>query len=231
MTSSDFFFLCADVNRFSAVAGILYFLFFIRKWKSVEAIIFYVLFISFAFDFGIYIYIKYYYPNSYYGSNWWIILNYGLMSWLFLKVLPEKKRLIQLGLIGFYVSAIITFTFFYSFAESNTITRTFSSIVMILFSLLGFSKLLKMPDGNLFKVPVFYLLSAFLFYYGLTFFKGLFLQYLVFELQVNANEFFPVAILNLFANTSKNFILFYVLVLMDKKLKDPIISNHHQGKA
>lgn len=96
MTTSDFMDLFYMVNRFSGLPAVLYFLFFIKEWKTVKAIIFYIVFISFAFDFGIYIFIKYFYPNSYIGSNWWVILNYFLMSWCFMKILPEKIKLIKL---------------------------------------------------------------------------------------------------------------------------------------
>ena len=73
-------------------------------------------------------------------------------------------------------------------------------------------------------MPVFYALAAFFIYYALTFLKRLFMNYLVFELDINASEFFPIGMVNLFANTSKNYTLFYALVLLHKDYYDPLLN-------
>lgn len=224
MTSSDIYWVLSDINRFSAVPGILFFLFALRGWRSNAAIIFYILFISFFFDFTIFIYIKYFYPNSYFGSNWWIIINYFLMSWFFVRVIPPYKALIQLMIIVFTISAIISFVWWYSFFESNTVIRTFSSISFLFLSILGFRELAKQPAGNLLKMPTFYALSAFILYYSLTFLKGVFQQHLVFELEVTSDQFFIIGVGNLIVNTAKNYTLFYVLILLSKRAYDPILN-------
>lgn len=230
MTSSDVFWILADLNRYSGIPGILFFLFFIRKWKSNEAILFYILFASFFFDFSIYIYIKHFYPNSYIGSNWWIIINYGLMSWFFVRVLPKLKKVIISLAVVFGIAATISFSFFYSFTESNTVTRLFSSVIFLGLSVMGFREVLNKPSGALLKMPVFYALIAFLGYYSLTFLKGLFTQYLVFELEITSKQFFPISMVNLFANTSKNYILFFTMVLLEKGAYDPILNPQSNGK-
>ena len=89
---------------------------------------------------------------------------------------------------------------------------------------MGFKNLLKRPKGELLKMPVFYALAAFFIYYALTFLKRLFMNYLVFELEISASEFFPISMVNLFANTSKNYTLFYVLVLLEKGVYDPVLN-------
>ena len=83
MSSIDLYWVFSDISQFSAIPGILYFLFFMRKRRGVPMIIFLILLISFLFDFGTFIYIKYFKPNSYFGSNWWVILNFFLISALF----------------------------------------------------------------------------------------------------------------------------------------------------
>ncbi|MEQ8907091.1 hypothetical protein [Ekhidna sp.] len=230
MTSSDIYWIFADLNRYSGVPGVLFFLFFIRQWKSNAAIIFYILFVSFIFDFSIYIYIKHFYPNSYIGSNWWVIVNYGLMSWFFVRVLPRLKKVITVLAIIFALTAIISFGFFMTFLESNTITWVFSSAVFLTLSILGFKEILNKPKGELLKMPVFYALTALFTYYALTFLKGLFMQYLVFELEITSSQLFPVNMVNLFANTSKNYILFFAMVLLHKGVYDPILNPKTNGK-
>lgn len=212
------------VNRFSGLPAVLYFLFFIREWKTAKAIIFYIVFISFGFDFGIYIFIKYFYPNSYIGSNWWVITNYFLMSWCFMKILPEKIKLIKLLIALFVALTVPSFIFLYSFYEHNVITTTFSGVVFITFSVLGYLKLLNKSNVQLSKAPSFYLITAFFGYYSFTFLKNLFVKYLVFDLGITAEQYTPISVINLLANTSKNYLLFYVLVLLHMDRYDPLLN-------
>lgn len=79
-------------------------------------------------------------------------------------------------------------------------------------------------------MPVFYALTAFFIYYALTFLKWLFLQYLVFELEIGSKQFFPINMVTLFANTTKNYILFFAMVLLHKGVYDPILNPHPDGK-
>ncbi len=90
--------------------------------------------------------------------------------------------------------------------------------------MLGFKELAKHPSGELLKMPVFYALSAFTLYYALTFLKGLFQQYLVFELEVSAEQFFVISLGNVLVNTIKNYVLFFVLVLLQRRVYDPILN-------
>lgn len=224
MDISDLVSELIEFNRYSGLAGVAYFLFFIKNWKSFSALIFYILLVSLLFDLGIYTYIKYIYPNSYYGSNWWILVNYFFMSWLFIQIIPQFRNLIIASSLIFILGSIISFGFYYSFWEANTFTSSFSSLSFILFSIMSFLYLMNLKsETSLKQMPIFYLLIAFLSYYALVFFKSIFMNYLVFQLKVTWEQYWPVSAINLIANVSKNFILFYVIVLIDKGYKDPII--------
>jgi len=220
----DAIFTLADLNRFSGIPGVLYFLLFIRKWKSVSAIIFYILLISFLFDFGIYIYIKYIYPNSYFGSNCWKLLNYALMSWFFFVSIPQLRRLVYGCILLFYSASIISFITTYSFWEANTVLNSLGNFLLLTFTILSFRQLLKRPSSSLRETPSFWILLSFLFYFSLIFLKGIFMNFLVFQLQIESEQFFPISLINLLANTSKNYILFFALVLIDKGYEDPLLN-------
>ncbi|WP_425389660.1 hypothetical protein [Ekhidna sp.] len=79
-------------------------------------------------------------------------------------------------------------------------------------------------------MPVFYALAGFFIFYSLTFLKRLFTQYLVFELDISSSQLFPISMINLFANTSKNYALFFVLVLLEKGVYDPMLKPKANGR-
>lgn len=216
MSSIDFYWVFADISRFSGVLGVLYFVFFMRKGRGISLIVFLILLASFLFDFGIDIYVKYIYPNSYFGSNWWLIINFLLMSALFYRLLERFKKLIAILVFVFIGTTVVTFWNTYSFWESNTVIRAISNFSFLILSGLGLRQLLNHPQGSLRKLPIFYVLVSFFCYYSLVLFIGLFLNYLVFELNVNSKDFTPIGYINLIANTSKNYLLFYALVLMHR---------------
>lgn len=147
------------------------------------------------------------------------------MSWLYVRLIPQYKKLILSLVVLFGISSILSFAYYYTFWEANTFVNTYSNVSFVLLSVLTLFSLLKIKsDTDLKSMPVFYLLIAFLAYYTLVFFKGIFVNYLVFQLKVTWEQYWPVSAINLIANISKNFLLFYVIVLLDKGYKDPLIN-------
>jgi len=115
-----------------------------------------------------------------------------------------------------------SFGFIFDFSESNIFIRTFANASFIFLSLLVFLHLLKNPSGSLRKYPVFWIATAYFIYNSILMLHGLFNNYLIFDLKISSEAYRIVAIINLFANITKNFILFYALVLIDKGFPDTL---------
>ena len=225
MTPEEIYWLLEEFNRYSGVPGILYFSIFVRKWRADSAIFFYILLLSFVFDFSIHLYTKFVFPNSYIGGNLWVILNFGLMSWFFIRILPSYKQQIVYLYITFLLSTVISFGLWYSLFDSNTIIRTFSSVAFLILSILGFKELMTRPKGDLLKMPVFYALAIFFLYYSTNFLRGLFQQYLVVDLHVSAEQMLLIAMISLVINALKNYVIFYIIVLLEKGVYDPMLNS------
>lgn len=218
----EFIEVLIEFNRYSALPGIIFSLFFLKNWKDSAGIIFYILLASFSADFVSYLYAKHVTPNSYIIANAWYCVNYLLVVWLYYKILPSKdKRWIYILVVLFLIATPISF-FFYSFFDSNTVIRLMSNVSFIIISLLAFFELLKKPETGLKKSPVFWIVSAIFIHSCLTLLRNIFLQYLVFDLNASKEIVSWIWLINLVANISKNFILFYALVLIDKGFSDKI---------
>lgn len=201
------------ISEYSAVLGIVVFLIWIRKLNSLAGIVFLILLASFFADLLNTFYLNYVELNTYRISNVWYIVNYFLVIWLGFRMLSNHKRIISFLLITFVIGGLVSF-YFYPLNESNTFIRVFSSITLIIIPLFFYLDLLKKPSGSLYKLPMFWI-STSLFIYGcITLLKNLFTQLLVFDLEITANAFYGVAIVNLLANICKNLLLFYSLVLI-----------------
>ncbi|MEO9482891.1 MAG: hypothetical protein ABJG47_05570 [Ekhidna sp.] len=109
---------------------------------------------------------------------------------------------------------------FYSLYDSNTVIRLISNVAFIILSLLTFYELLRKPEIKLKKSPVFWIVTAIFIHSCLTLLRNVFLQYLVFDLEASKEIVSWIWLINLIANISKNFILFYAIVLIDKGYPD-----------
>ena len=225
MSKSDFVQWLIQFNQSSGLPGVLYFLFFIRQWKSLEGVVFYVLLASLTADVGGYFFIHFVFPNSHGISNSWHVLNYFLISWLFLKLIPERKLIISVLFFAFLVGASISFVSFYSFFESNTFVKVFSGISCLILSIISYFQLLKHSGQPLKTSHLFWITTSVFLYSSLTLFTHLFSNYLIFGLEVTKEGFAYVALINLTANISKNFILFYAIVLLAHERKEVSILN------
>lgn len=220
MNFTEFIETLIEFNRYSALPGIVFSVFFLKDWKNSAGIVFYILLASFAADLISFLYAKYVFANSYPIANLWYILNYFLVIWLFYKLLPSKKGKLIYILGGlFVVLGFISFSF-YSLFDSNTIIRLASNVAFVILSLLTFYELLKKPAVKLKKAPVFWIVTAIFIHSCLTLLRNIFLQYLVFDMEASKEIVTWIWLINLIANISKNFILFYALVLIDKGYPD-----------
>lgn len=222
MNFTDFIEALIEFNRYSALPGIVFFLFFHKNWKDSAGIIFYILLISFSADLVSYLYAKHITSNSYAIANFWYIGNYLLVLWLFLKILPPRNNFwIYFLILVFAIACPVSFVY-YSIFDSNTVIRLLSNIAFILLSLLTFFELLKKPEISLKKTPVFWIVTGLFIHSCLTLLRNIFLQYLVFDLNASKEVVSWIWLINLAANIFKNFILFYALVLISKGFPDKI---------
>jgi len=208
---------------FSGVPGVVFFLFTKQKWNSLAGTLFFILLASFLADYSSYVYAKYIYPNSYGIGTIWHLSNYTLVSILFYQIIPNKKVLNLLFWVCFYVTVIVSFNY-YSFMEANPFIRVFSNVSFIVLSLLAFFEMLKSPGGSLTKNPVFWTLTAIFIFGSVTLLKNLFTQYLVFDMDVSKELFATITLIYLLTNITKNFILFYAMILLDKGYSDSLIT-------
>lgn len=213
------------ISQVSAIPGVVFFLIFLRSNRSNTRIVFFILLASAVADVSNYYFIRYVYPNSYIISNTWYLVNYVLMTWLFVKLIPGRSRLLRLSVILFFVGSSITFLTLYSYLESNTFIRVYSSIAFTLFTILSFFEVLKeSPTDQLSKFPVFWIITSLFLYSSITLLKNLFAQYLVFDAEVSWDLYAFVSFFNLLFNVVKNFLLFYALILVHNGHPDSLYS-------
>lgn len=214
-----------ELNRFSAIAGSLYFLLFVKNWKTNAGILFLILLASFLADSFNYFFIRLIYPNSFIIGNIWNMVNFFLVIWLFSRMINSKRKFI-LAIGGIYlISATVSFIYFFDFTESNTFIRSFQNTAIILFSLITYFELLKSANLKLSKQPVFWISTGFFVFSSLVLLMGIFNNYLIFDLKISNEGFAFIFFINLVANASKNYIFFYAIVLLDKGFPESISSN------
>ncbi len=216
-----------EISRYSALPGILFFLFVSFNRGQNTRIAFYILLASFLADFSNYFFIRYVYPNSFIISNAWYLLNYVIVSFLFYNLLRSRRKLILAFGSVFLLGSILSFLAFYSFLDSNTFIRTYSSLIFTVLSLLTFFEILKeSPTNKLASYPVFWIVTAIFLYSSITLIRNLFLNYLIFEMQISRSLSQYILIFNLSFNIAKNLMIFYAFLLAKKGFPDHI----HQPK-
>ena len=209
-----------EFNRFSALAGSLYFIFFIKKWKGEASTIFWILLLSLLADNLNYFFTRVY-INSYIVSNGWYVANFVLTIVLFNMLLSKRKVLIIISII-FLIGSVVSFGMFYTFTEPNTFIRIYSNVSFVLLALTYFLELLRNPSSILSKHPYFWISTALFIYNSIVLLQSLFKNYLIFDLQISKEGYAWILFISLFANITKNFIFFYALVLIDKGYPDTL---------
>ncbi|WP_421763764.1 hypothetical protein [Ekhidna sp.] len=212
----DFWNWLIELNRFSGLAGCIYFVIFMKSWRRFSGVLFYILFASFLADNLNYFFIRIVYPNALYIGNSWVILNYFLSIFLFSKILADRNLLLKIYAGLFTVGTALSLTLAYDYAESNTFINVYSNITLISLSLLGYFELLKNPKVKLSKQPIFWIVTSFFIYNSVLILVSVFNNYLIFDLKISSDAYAMVSIINLSANILKNLLLFYSLVLIDK---------------
>jgi len=217
LTTYDIFKWLAQINAQSALPGICYFLFFSRKWKGTVFWLFILLAISWLGDNIIILKLKTDNPNTHPVSQTWAIFNYIIQGILLMKLFPNLKNMITGLIVGFVLSCVISFGWFYSFEESNTPMYFYAIGTSIFLCILCFYYVMKgqLIQEPLKLSPVFLYLSATFLYNCIVLLFFLTLNYLAFQKKLTI-EMVPLQILNVLANTAKNITFFYVLALIDK---------------
>lgn len=211
-----------DLNGFSALGGTLFFLFSRKKFTSVSGVIFLILLFSFLADNLNYFFIRLIYPNSFIIGNIWIIVNYLLMIWLFRKILVESSKTILRPLAAVFITGTSVSFFFFKITEANTFISLYSDLSFIFLSLLTYLQLLRNPSHKLTIQPIFWIATSFFVHSSLILLQSVFDNYLIFDQNITPEGYVIIHIINLVANTTKNFILFYALVLINRGFPDKI---------
>ncbi len=193
-----------------------------RSWKSISGIVFYMILFSFLADNFNYFFIRFVYPNSFIIGNSWYLLNYLLVALLFAQILDKKRKLFIGFLAVFIIGSIISFTFFFQFTESNVFVRLFSNVSFIFFALNIYLELLKSPNQKISRLPLFWIATALFVQNSLLLLQSIFNNYLIFDQKITTEAMRIIHIINLVANITKNFILFYAIVLIDKGYPDSL---------
>jgi len=199
----------------SGLPGIIFFCLYMRTMKNISGIIFFIILVSFLGDSLGYFYAKYIYPNNYPVINIWHITDLILVSLYFLFLKHIRRNLILSLSILFMTTATISFNFF-SILESNTFVWVFSNIIIIVYCILSYLGLLQNSHYDIYKLPVFWVITGLLIFNSVTLLSFLFLQYLVFELQIALNDHGVIYLIIQLSNILKNILLFYALLLIYK---------------
>lgn len=230
MTFLEIFQFLKEVNRYSSVPGILFFLVFLTRVNLNTRIVFYIISVSFLADFLNYFFIRYIYPNAYIITNSWYLVNYVLVSWLFLKLIPTRKNLVVALLIFFGICSTLSFTFFFTFMEPNTFIRSFTSLSFTFLALLSFFEILKeSPSDRLSQYPVFWIVTAVFLFSSITLIKNLFDQYLVIDMNVSRELHSYVHFFTVLANIVKNLCFLYAFMLVKRGYPDYIYPKTKQS--
>ncbi|MBV6645077.1 MAG: hypothetical protein KI790_06495 [Cyclobacteriaceae bacterium] len=204
-------------NRVISLPVIFFFLLFVKKKNSFSKLLFTVILISGFSDIFSYAFIKYIYQNSYWISNTWYLLNFSLMTRLYGKILPEKKKILSYLNIIFYIGSLLSFLLFYSYLEANPFIRGWSSASFIFIGLLTYYKILELnPVDNILRYPIFWINTAFFFFFAVALPHSIFLNYLVFDLGLGPVMISSVTIFTLVSNILKNILLLYALILINQ---------------
>lgn len=224
MSFSEFVSSFTDyVNTYSGLPGIIFFIVFRKQMGNISRFAFYTLLASFLADFSVQLFIRYVYPNSFIISNLWYLVNYSLLSWLYFLIIPNRKKLIGLLALIFFIGSIISFLFFFSFLESNTFIRVYTSVAFTLLAILAFLEILKHePTKSLISYPLFWINTAIFLFSSITLFKGLFLNYIVFITKTEWEAYASVAFIGVIFNIIKNLLFFYSFILVHKGQPDYI---------
>ncbi|MEP1034072.1 hypothetical protein [Ekhidna sp.] len=138
------------------------------------------------------------------------------MIWLFSQILDHRSsRIIQVLTSCFIVGTVISF-FYFQITEANTFLSLSSDLSYILLSLIVYLQLLKYPSQKLTTHPVFWIATSFFVHSSLILLQSVFDNYLIFDQKISSNAYQIIYGINLLANISKNFILFYSLMLISK---------------
>lgn len=226
MTFLEIVNVLGEFNRYSGVPGILFFLLFIKSSKQNIRIVFLILLASFLADFSNYFFIRYVYRNGYIINNSWALINYFLVSLLYLRLIPARWKLISIFLAIFIIGGVISFTFFYSFLESNTFVLAFSSIVFTLLSMLVFLEILQQgPMDELSNYPVFWFTTGIFLFSSVTILKFLFQNYVVFEMKASKDLWMYTSVFILVFNIMKNLMFLYAFILANNGYPDYIVNS------
>lgn len=219
--SDSFYYTVLEINRYSGVPGILFFLLFVRGDHKYSKIVFFILLASFLADFSNFFFIRYVYQNSYIISNSWYLLNFVLVCWYFYELIPKKRNFTLFVLILFAAVSFLSFLFVYSYMEPNTIVKSLTSVSFSILSLVCLFEILReSPTDQLRNYPVFWVVSAIFLYSTITLFRNLFQNYLVIEIGGHAVVWRYVAFFNLLFNIIKNILFFYSFVLVKRGFPD-----------
>lgn len=205
-----------NFNSFSALAGMLYFIIFMRSRRDLAGIIFLVLTVSFIADNLNYFFVRFIYPNSFIIGNSWYIIDYLINAIIFSVILQKWRKVSFILLSAYLIGTVVSFSFFYSFTESNTFIRIFSNASWIALSLVLYVELLNRPSQKLGRLPLFWFATAYFVNSSLILLQSVFDNYLIFDLKISGESYIWINIIKLIANIGKNFTLFYVLALIDK---------------
>jgi len=215
MSSGEIAELVFQVNKYTGLPGILFYIGFLSSRKGNIRIAFFILLASFLGDLASDLYVKYVYENSNLVGQIWVITDYFLVSWLFIKLIPHRKKTI-LGLMGlFVIGTSVTSLLFYSFFEPNTFLATYPSVAFTYLSILTFLEILKEePTNKLINFPLFWIITAIFLFNSVTLLKNLFMNYLIFDLQVSQDLYLYVWLFGVGFNMIKNLMFFYAFILV-----------------
>ncbi len=219
----ELYYALQEISKYSGVPGILFFMLFMKEKSTITRIVFFILLASFIADFSNYFFMKYVYKNGFVITNSWHIINFLFVSWYFYQLMPKWRSLVLIMLGIFILTAIGSFSFFYSFLQPNTFIRALSSISFSIVSILCLFEILRQsPTDDLSRYPVFWIVSAIFLYSSTTLFRNLFQNYFLQSLGGVGPVGRWVSLFNMTFNIAKNLMFLYAFSLVHKGYPDYI---------
>ncbi|MBV6644246.1 MAG: hypothetical protein KI790_02290 [Cyclobacteriaceae bacterium] len=205
-----------EISRHSGIVGILFFL--VKKPQNREAgLVLGVLTVSFICAVSSRLFVELIYPNSFVIANFWCLVDFFISYLLFRTLLKEHKPMANGIFYSFLIVYLLSFSLLYSFTEFNIIVGFWSSLAIVLFSLMSYYCMLqKNPVNNLWKYPVFWITTSMFLYASGTLLFNILLPYLILEMKITSEVFQYMTPISFIFDMIKNLLLSYSIFLMYK---------------
>ncbi|OJJ18600.1 hypothetical protein BKI52_23600 [marine bacterium AO1-C] len=191
-----------DTSASSTLLPSILALLFFKKQSTPLKYLSYLLWVATVVEISAYILGTYKIPNLPL-LHIYVIIEFALLAWMYQLYLYRfyPKYLIPIVIVGFTLLSILNSIFIQTIYTFNTYARALENLLLIVFALSFFYKLLKeLKIKYLEKKPIFWINTGILIYFSGSLFIFIFSNFLVTRRELNTQMWIIHAFLNIFHN-------------------------------